>query len=136
MLIETDVVGLPVLVVGPTGLTEPAARRYRRAGARVIVAESAPEVTPVLAEWARLAVLVGAAREWPHARAALSGSVLLVEEPAPDAARGRVVLVGAGPGGTGLLTLDGLSALADADVVLTDRLAEVGDVAALAPGPR
>ena len=134
MLIETDVVGLPVLVVGPTGLTEPAARRYRRAGARVIVAESAPEVTPVLAEWARLAVLVGAAREWPHARAALSGSVLLVEEPAPDAARGRVVLVGAGPGGTGLLTLDGLSALADADVVLTDRLAEVGDVAALAPG--
>ena len=58
----------------------------------------------------------------------------MVEEAAPDVAGGRVALVGAGPGGTGLLTVDARRALADADVVLTDRLAEVGDVAALAPG--
>ncbi|WP_404391976.1 uroporphyrinogen-III C-methyltransferase [Humibacillus xanthopallidus] len=134
MLIETDVVGLPVLVVGPSALTEPAVRRYRRAGAQVIGVESPTGVTPVLAEWARLAVLVGDARQWPQARAALAGSALVVEEAAPDTARGRVILVGAGPGGTGLLTIDGRRALADADVVLTDRLAEVGDVAALAPG--
>ena len=55
-------------------------------------------------------------------------------EPAPDPVRGRVVLVGAGPGGAGLMTLDGLRALAEADVVLTDRLAEIGDLAAFAPG--
>jgi uroporphyrin-III C-methyltransferase len=134
MLIETDVAGLTVLVVGPSALTDPAVRRYQRAGAQVIAVESDAGVTPVLVEWARLAVLVGAARGWAKARAALLGSVLLVEEAAPDATRGRVVLVGAGPGSSGLLTLDGLRALADADVVLTDRLAEVGDVAALAPG--
>ena len=134
MLIETDVVGLPVLVVGRSALTEPTVRRYRRAGAQVIPVDSPTGVTPVLAEWARIAVLVGHAREWPQARLALAGSALVVEEAAPDAPRGRLVLVGAGPGGTGLLTLDGLRALAGADVVLTDRLAEVGDVAALAPG--
>jgi uroporphyrin-III C-methyltransferase len=134
MLIETDVVGLPVLVVGPSALAEPAVRRFRRAGAHVIAVDSAAGVTPVLSEWARIAVLVGDARDWQQARLALAGSAVVVEEPASDRQRGRVVLVGAGPGGTGLLTIDGLRALADADVVLTDRLAEVGDVAALAPG--
>ena len=134
MLIETDVVGLPVLVVGPPGVTEPALRRYRRAGAHVIGVDSPAGVTPVLVEWARLAVLLGEAREWPQARVALTGSVLVVEEDSPDVAGGRVALVGAGPGGTGLLTVDARRALADADVVLTDRLAEVGDVAARAPG--
>jgi uroporphyrin-III C-methyltransferase len=134
MLIETDVVGLPVLVVGAPDVIEPALRRYRRAGAHVISVDSPTGVTPVLVEWARLAVLLGDAREWLQARAALAGSVVVVEEAAPDVARGRVALVGAGPGGTGLLTVDARRALADADVVLTDRLAEVGDVTALAPG--
>jgi uroporphyrin-III C-methyltransferase len=57
----------------------------------------------------------------------------VVEEDAATS-RGRILLVGAGPGGRGLLTLDAVTALADADVVLADRLVHIGDLARLAPG--
>ncbi|MGL5859898.1 MAG: SAM-dependent methyltransferase, partial [Phycicoccus sp.] len=40
--------------------------------------------------------------------------------------RGRVVLVGSGPGDTGLVPVAGLEALAAADVVVTDRLGATG----------
>jgi uroporphyrin-III C-methyltransferase len=150
VLIETDLTGTPVLVVGPPEALAPVVRRYARAGAVVAVADSPDAVTPEACAAARVAVIVGQGRTWARARIALAESCLVVTEPAsepvPDPgaestidreagrARGRVVLVGAGPGGLELLTLAGVRALADADVVLTDRLADVGDVSSLAPG--
>ena len=54
--------------------------------------------------------------------------------PAPGAARrGRVVLVGGGPGDPGLLTRRGYERLAEADVVLVDRLAPLAVLDGLHP---
>ncbi|MBL0164712.1 MAG: uroporphyrinogen-III C-methyltransferase [Xanthomonadales bacterium] len=54
-----------------------------------------------------------------------------LDEAASNASRGSVVLVGAGPGDPGLLTLNGLRALHQADVILHDRLVST-EVLALA----
>ncbi|GAA2021196.1 hypothetical protein GCM10009740_07120 [Terrabacter terrae] len=134
MLIETDLTGLPVLLIGPAGAIGAAERRYRRAGAVVDVVDAPDAVTPEVCARAALAVLVGPASTWHEARTALTGRCPVVTEPSGEPRRGRVVLVGAGPGGLELLTVAAVRALAEADVVLTDRLAAVGDLAALAPG--
>jgi uroporphyrin-III C-methyltransferase/precorrin-2 dehydrogenase/sirohydrochlorin ferrochelatase len=56
-----------------------------------------------------------------QADAAEQALAQLLDQPQHDA-RGSVVLVGAGPGDPGLLTLNALRALQDADVILHDRL--------------
>ncbi|WP_323100856.1 uroporphyrinogen-III C-methyltransferase [Intrasporangium sp. YIM S08009] len=134
MLIDTDLTATRVVVAGPDGLTAATARRLTRAGAAVVVLGEATAVTPAACAGARLGVLVGPATAWEQAREVLRRTCLVVDEPAPARERGRAVLVGAGPGGAELLTLGAVRALADADVVLADRLVEIGDLAALAPG--
>jgi uroporphyrin-III C-methyltransferase len=134
VLIETDLTGLPVLVVGPAELIGAAERRYRRAGAVVYAIASSDELTPQLCARVGLVALIGPASTWSEVRDAFTGRCPVVTEPAVEVTRGRVVLVGAGPGGVDLLTVAAVRALSDADVVLTDRLAEVGDIGALAPG--
>jgi histidinol-phosphate aminotransferase len=54
--------------------------------------------------------------------------------PTPHVRTGRVTLVGAGPGSVDLITLRGWQALHDADVVISDRLADPGLTCELRPG--
>jgi uroporphyrin-III C-methyltransferase / precorrin-2 dehydrogenase / sirohydrochlorin ferrochelatase len=54
--------------------------------------------------------------------------------PRPGLARGSVALVGGGPGDPGLITVRGRELLAQADVVVADRLAPRSLLAELAPG--
>lgn len=66
---------------------------------------------------------VGAAlRSHQNEQARLSLESALQQPESPRATQGRVILVGAGPGDPGLLTLHALRALNRADVILYDRL--------------
>ncbi|GIG29987.1 uroporphyrinogen-III C-methyltransferase [Cellulomonas marina] len=63
-----------------------------------------------------------------------TGAVDLRRRRGPRPGQGRVVLVGGGPGDPGLLTRAGRRALAEADVVVTDRLGPVAVLDELPPG--
>jgi uroporphyrin-III C-methyltransferase / precorrin-2 dehydrogenase / sirohydrochlorin ferrochelatase len=62
-----------------------------------------------------------------------SSSAARAQVPAGRPTAGRVVLVGGGPGDPGLLTVRGRAALAEADVVVADRLAPLAVLDELSP---
>lgn len=132
MLVDAALAGVPVVVLGAPGMAAAAVRRYTRAGARVRAVTSADALTSEVLATVRLAVVVEP-QQWSAQVALLRRHCLVVTEAAGPPERGRIVLVGAGPGGSELLTLAGAAALADADVVLTDRLAST-DLTRMAPG--
>ncbi|GAA2200434.1 hypothetical protein GCM10009849_20920 [Sinomonas flava] len=125
--------GLPVVVLGGADASRQALARYRKAGAKIAFFDSPEAYRAAVALPGRpaLVAVVGGADghggthdgDWSpvldHYRAL---GVPQVSEPAAGA-RGHVTLVGGGPGSRGLLTVDAVEALRDADVVLFDRLA-------------
>lgn len=152
----------PVLVVGGGAVAERRTEALLQAGARPLV--GAPALTPALERWAeagRVRWLAGEFDEawldepvWlvvlADADARLAGAVaaaaeprrLLVERstdslaaaPSRRARPGSVTLVGAGPGDPGLLTLNALRALGEADVILHDRLVSEAVLRLARPG--
>ena len=157
MQIDLDPEGRKVVIFGDVTGARQALRRFISSGAIVTLATpgALPAITdrigtvryaaqPDTSDTAGLLRLVGPA--WLIVDAGLSEplrrrvseltahlQVLMINEP-PAPSVGQVVLIGGGPGHTGLLTLEACEALRRADVVLYDRLAPTDRLAELAPG--
>jgi uroporphyrin-III C-methyltransferase len=139
--------GLPVLVCGGGPAALYAIRRLLDSGAVVTVV--APEIGATVADLATRGLLI--MRRRPPAPDDFTGAILVVPatgvaerdqliaaaardhgvpavspSPAPierSTGVGSVILVGGGPGDLGLLTVAGLEAIKEADVIVCDRLA-------------
>ncbi len=72
----------------------------------------------------------------PAHTAAAARGIMVGALPAPSRRTGRAVLVGAGPGAAGLLTVRAVEAIRDADVVMYDRLIGPEVLALIRPGAR
>lgn len=141
MLLDLDVRDRRVVIFGEQPAAAATARRFTRAGARVRVVDEVEvtctrELLRALAP-AWLVITTGPDTELTERVGRLSHQLKITHTRQTRAApppRGRVVLVGGGPGTTRLLTLEACEALLDADVVFYDRLAPTEDLARLAPG--
>jgi len=163
--VELPVAGRPVLVVGGGPAAVGKIALLREAGAAVtvvapaVLASIADLADRGLIFWQRREVIdddlvrtwlvvagtgdpsadaVVAERAAAHRRFCLPGSAGVAGERPGDERRpgGRVVLVGGGPGHPGLITVSGLAAIREADVVLHDRLAPLALLDQVRPGTR
>ncbi|PRY65014.1 uroporphyrin-III C-methyltransferase [Glaciihabitans tibetensis] len=144
MDVSLDLSGRHALVVGTARAARRIVARYRAGGAVVVlvsagdacarlgrVAAGTDATPPALVVWVdgRQAL-----REVLAEHASRLRIWFVTEQGAPELPRGQVTLVGGGPGDTDLMTVAGRRALAEADVVLFDRLAPQELMAQWAPG--
>ncbi len=132
-----DLGGSVVLVVGDPHPVRRIVARAAAAGASVSVRSATADA--VTGAPVRPDLVIWAAGDHAHrdaivASARAIGAMLATDAPVAPTPRGHVTLVGGGPGDPDLITIAGRRALADADVVLHDRLGPRAHVAELAPG--
>ncbi|WP_341360509.1 uroporphyrinogen-III C-methyltransferase [Georgenia sp. M64] len=140
MILDADLTGRTVLVLGAAHAARRAVRRYAHAGAAVRTVTAPSELTGVAGTEVAgfdlgvdLVAAVADGQDWAPVLERLRGRALVVAEPAA-APGGQIVLVGGGPGVEELLTVAARRALREADVVLYDRLAPWQNLAALTHG--
>ncbi|GAA5168687.1 MULTISPECIES: uroporphyrinogen-III C-methyltransferase [Ornithinimicrobium] len=142
MRVDLDLAGRTVLVVGGPAATRRVRAGVEAAGGTALVLPASEAVTllrpsaePPAGPAADLVVWVeGPERDRELVRSSARSARVPVTTAPPAGDRGRVTLVGGGPGHADLLTVAGRDALAAADVVLYDRLGPHDRLAELAPG--
>lgn len=134
MNLDLDLAGTTVLILGTAHSARRALRRCTHAGAVVRTAHTPADVDLAGLDDVRLVIAVDDCQGgWDDVVTRLRKTHLVVREDAA-APGGQVILVGGGPGQDELLTVAGRQALADADVVLYDRLAPHENLAELTHG--
>ena len=134
MELSIDLTGRTVLVAGRAAVADRAVRRYRAAGATVRALGSPCEDPAALLRGVHLVAAVDDGRDgWEALERACRAHGVLFAREEPARHRGTVTLVGGGPGAAGLLTLDAVEALREADTVLYDRLGPHEALPRLAP---
>ena len=160
MLLDLDVQDRRVVIFGEPAAAASTARRFARARARVrLVCADRPIPPRPTLRHRRLPTRPARSQDTAGLLKLLAPAWLVVTAGPPDELsdrvrvlchrlkivhthhtagptdkRGRVVLVGGGPGTSRLLTIEACEALLDADVVFYDRLAPTDDLDRLAPG--
>ncbi len=144
MHLSVDLADRRVLVIGSVRASRRVLARYRAEGARVerwdagepLLAELSAAARGLRPRVAVVAWVTGSAAYRARTTDTLekSGGWLVDAAPAAERAVGHVSIVGGGPGDARLMTVAAREALAEADVVLYDRLGPHDDLAGWAPG--
>lgn len=130
-MFELDVTGRNVLVTGLDGTTTAQVAALVREGAHVTV--SAEQLPTSLTDLVQRGLLTHDVDPQGSYDLVIAPHPAPTTAPEPTPGGGRVTLVGGGPGDPGLITVAGLAALREADVVVTDRLAPLACLAELPP---
>lgn len=128
-MFEIDVTDRDVLVTGLDGTTTAQIAALVRDGARVTV--SAEPLTLALQDMVQRGLVTHDTDPQGSYDLVIAPRLHPAPAPAPQPGGGRVTLVGGGPGDPGLVTVAGMAALREADVVVTDRLAPLECLAEL-----
>ncbi|MFH5822440.1 uroporphyrinogen-III C-methyltransferase [Georgenia sp. AZ-5] len=134
MILDTDLTGRTVLVLGAAHAARRALRRYAHAAASVRTLTAPGQVAAAdLTGIDLVAAVADGDPGWAPVLDGLRSRFLVVTEPAA-APGGQIILIGGGPGIEDLLTLAARKALREADVVLYDRLGPCENLAELTHG--
>ncbi|WP_345470836.1 uroporphyrinogen-III C-methyltransferase [Glutamicibacter ectropisis] len=128
--IDLELSSCVVLLAGDKSASETTAERLRAEGCELLLAQDAPQAMAYLEQAGLLVICDHDPQRFAPVLAAAKIPVL---HATPAESTGSITLLGGGPGALDLMTLRGVRALAEAQVVFADRLGPSEHLALLAP---
>ena len=128
--IDLELRGCTVLIAGSRSGSKNTAKRFEAEGATVLAAEEPFEAIQLLEQAGMLVICDADPLRFTSLVQAACIPVIRLR-PTPES--GSITLLGGGPGALDLLTLRGVRALAEAEIVFADRLGPAAHLPELAP---